>query len=138
MRGKLAALFVITACNSAPHGAATPDAPGGGTHDAPAAMIDAPPMPAAGKIQHVIVIVKENHTFDNYFGSFPGAEGTTTFQLPDGGTGSCGHAPDNTFRDMDHDHEGGLVDWNHGAMNGWDSVSGSSVNGDRLAYAQYH
>ena len=29
-------------------------------------------------IKHVVVIVKENHTFDNYFGSFPGAEGTTT------------------------------------------------------------
>jgi phospholipase C len=26
-------------------------------------------------IEHVIVIVKENHTFDNYFGSFPGANG---------------------------------------------------------------
>src|SRR5260370_22535764 len=30
-------------------------------------------------IEHVIVIVKENHTFDNYFGSFPRAEGTGTF-----------------------------------------------------------
>src|SRR5665213_2440234 len=28
-------------------------------------------------IHHIVVIVKENHTFDNYFGSFPGAEGTT-------------------------------------------------------------
>jgi phospholipase C len=26
-------------------------------------------------IAHVIIIVKENHTFDNYFGTFPGAEG---------------------------------------------------------------
>lgn len=26
-------------------------------------------------IQHVVVIVKENHTFDNYFGTFPGADG---------------------------------------------------------------
>ena len=28
-------------------------------------------------IQHVVIIVKENHSFDNYFGSFPGANGTT-------------------------------------------------------------
>jgi phospholipase C len=26
-------------------------------------------------IEHVVVIVKENHTFDNYFGTFPGANG---------------------------------------------------------------
>jgi phospholipase C len=36
-------------------------------------------MPAksklAGQIDHVVIIVKENHSFDNYFGTFPGAEG---------------------------------------------------------------
>jgi len=26
-------------------------------------------------IEHVVVVVKENHTFDNYFGAFPGAQG---------------------------------------------------------------
>jgi len=30
---------------------------------------------AANPIQHVVVIVQENHTFDNYFGTFPGANG---------------------------------------------------------------
>ncbi len=29
-------------------------------------------------IQHTVFIVKENHTFDNYFGTFPGADGATT------------------------------------------------------------
>ena len=27
------------------------------------------------RIDHVVIIVKENHTFDNYFGTFPGANG---------------------------------------------------------------
>ena len=31
----------------------------------------------SGKIDHVVIIVKENHTFDNYFGTFPGADGAT-------------------------------------------------------------
>ena len=31
----------------------------------------------AGKIEHVVIIVKENHTFDNYFGTFHGADGAT-------------------------------------------------------------
>ena len=26
-------------------------------------------------IEHIVIIVKENHTFDNYFGTFPGAVG---------------------------------------------------------------
>jgi phospholipase C len=30
---------------------------------------------AAAKIQHVIVIMQENRSFDHYFGTFPGAEG---------------------------------------------------------------
>ncbi len=29
----------------------------------------------ADLIDHIVIIVKENHTFDNYFGTFPGAEG---------------------------------------------------------------
>jgi len=32
-------------------------------------------VPAQGLISHVVIIVKENHTFDNYFGTFPGANG---------------------------------------------------------------
>src|SRR5438876_9806771 len=28
-----------------------------------------------GPIHHVVIIVKENHTFDNYFGRFPGVDG---------------------------------------------------------------
>src|SRR5713101_7297230 len=44
-------------------------------------------------VQHVVIIIKENHTFDNYFGTFPGANGDPT--LP--------HAPD-PVRDPPHDH----------------------------------
>ena len=32
---------------------------------------------ATTPIQHVVVIMQENHTFDNYFGLFPGANGYT-------------------------------------------------------------
>jgi phospholipase C len=30
---------------------------------------------AANPIKHIVVIVQENHTFDNYFGTYPGANG---------------------------------------------------------------
>ena len=46
-------------------------------------------------IEHVVIIVKENHTFDNYFGTFPGANGDAT--LP--------HATDPPAHgDPQHDH----------------------------------
>src|SRR5690242_5955262 len=43
-------------------------------------------------IHHVVVIVKENHTFDNYFGTFPGAEGTSICKTSTGNI-ACPHAP---------------------------------------------
>jgi phospholipase C len=33
-------------------------------------------------VQHVVIIVKENHCFDNYFGTFPGADGMTMPRSP--------------------------------------------------------
>ena len=44
-------------------------------------------------IQHVIIIVKENHTFDNYFGTFPGAAGI-----------ALDRAPNPPVHDPRHDH----------------------------------
>jgi phospholipase C len=38
---------------------------------------------AAGKpIQHVVFLMQENHTFDNYFSAFPGAEPVPTLCMP--------------------------------------------------------
>jgi phospholipase C len=120
--------------DAGPLDAGSPDAGDGGEADAGAPDGG---LSSGYPIHHVIVIVKENHTFDNYFGSFPGAEGTSSYRLSDGGTGTCGHAPQNTPRDLNHSHVAALSDWNGGAMNGWDRVAGSSSNGDALAYAQY-
>jgi phospholipase C len=30
------------------------------------------------KIEHVVMIMQENHSFDNYFGTYPGARGIPT------------------------------------------------------------
>jgi phospholipase C len=51
-------------------------------------------MPASSRIKHVVIIVKENHTFDNYFGRFPGVKGV---KLPD----AANPPPD----DPDHKHQ---------------------------------
>ena len=93
--------------------------------------------PTTIPIDHVIVIVKENHTFDNYFGTFPGAEATTTCKTSTGATFPCPHAPDATSRDLCHEHACALHDWDNGKMDGWDTVNGGENASDHLAYAQY-
>ena len=63
-----------------------------GGHDAPVADSPAAPdavTPDTGSglptpIKYVVVIVKENHSFDNYFTNFPGAESSMTAKLHDG------------------------------------------------------
>src|SRR5271165_5828484 len=47
------------------------------------------------KIKHVVVIQQENRSFDNYFGTFPGADGIPmqdgrpTVCVPDPASGEC-------------------------------------------------
>ncbi len=41
----------------------------------PAQASQSKPPSASSVIKHIVVIVEENHTFDNYFGTFPGANG---------------------------------------------------------------
>jgi len=52
----------------------------------------------AGSIDHVVIIVKENHTFDNYFGTFQGANGM-----------SMARSPNPPPRDPDHRHSAWLT-----------------------------
>ena len=59
----------------------------------------------ANPIEHVVIIVKENHTFDNYFGTFPGAAGVT---LP--------QAPDPQVADPLHDHAAWMAAQAHGGL----------------------
>ncbi|HEY3186522.1 MAG TPA: alkaline phosphatase family protein, partial [Solirubrobacteraceae bacterium] len=42
---------------------------------APAAAAAAPPKPVT-PIHHLVVLMQANHSFDNYFGTYPGADGT--------------------------------------------------------------
>lgn len=46
------------------------------------------------QIKHVVIIFKENHTFDNYFGTFPGANGESGLL----------HAQNPPMSDHPHDH----------------------------------
>jgi phospholipase C len=71
-------------------------------HGAPPRTVAAKPIPARPliadgiqKIKHVIVVMQENRSFDNYFGTFPGADGIPrqrgrpTVCIPDPDAGHC-------------------------------------------------
>jgi len=80
------------------------------------------------KIQHVIIIMQENRSFDSYFGTFPGADGIPmsngqpTVCSPDNTTGQC-VKPYPDHADINgggpHGFASGVADINGGAMNGF-------------------
>ncbi len=71
-------------------------------------------------IKHVVFLIKENRTFDNLFGTFPGANGASTAN--DYGTirplirGTDGRLPG----DLPHCYVCGLYAWHQGRMDGFD------------------
>jgi phospholipase C len=81
-----------------------------------------------------VFIVKENRTFDTYFGRFPGADGATSGTRCDGSTVPLTRAIDHTA-DVEHHFIPGLRAVNGGKMNCFDELA----NGQQLqSYVQFH
>jgi phospholipase C len=97
-----------------------------------AAQTASRPAPAGlEKIQHVIWIIQENRSFDNYFGTFPGADGIvpgTCLPVMPGST-SCAkpfHMPAaKPPCDLSHDWEIAHAAYDHGTMDGFVWAEGS-------------
>ncbi len=88
------------------------------------------------KIKHIVFIIKENRTFDNYFGTFPGADGATSGMISTGEVVQLGYTPDRTPHDIDHSFQAAVKAINGGLMNQFDLVAGGNVKGELLAYTQ--
>ena len=78
-------------------------------------------------IEHFVVLMQENHTFDNYFGTYPGVEG-----IPEGicmpvdpfdkNNTECVesfHIGDRPIDDLDHSESTFELQYNEGLMNGF-------------------
>jgi phospholipase C len=89
---------------------------------------------ARRKIEHVVFLIKENRTFDHYFGTFPGADGATEGITCDGQTVPLVQALDRTL-DVEHSFVAGLRAVNGGRMNCFDVLWNG---GDLQSYVQYH
>ena len=86
------------------------------------------PPGALGKIQHIIVIMQENRSFDHYFGTYPGADGipmqngVPTVCVPDPASAQCVKP----FHDANlvnvggpHGQSSAIADINGGKMDGF-------------------
>ncbi|HKQ40402.1 MAG TPA: alkaline phosphatase family protein [Verrucomicrobiae bacterium] len=84
------------------------------------------PLPQRSGIRHFVVVMMENRSFDHFLGWAPGADGRqagltyldrsglpqSTYPLAPDYQG-CGHP------DPDHSYQGGRVEYNSGACDGW-------------------
>lgn len=119
---------------TAPTGpSATGETSGGGTGTTGNGEGSGPTIvPGETPIEHVVFIVKENRSFNNYFATYPGAEGAT-----EGGTIECTErgcrdgpvveltrGVDVYPHDLTHCFRCGLVAINDGRMNGFNRMNG--------------
>jgi len=121
----LLALLVITAC----FGPRTPTPAPTSTALQATATLSPTSTEQSGihKIQHVIIIMQENRSFDSYFGTFPGADGipmqngVPTVCVPDPATGNCVKP----FHDPNDKNAGGP----HGAADAQADIDGGKMDG---------
>ena len=76
-------------------------------------------------IQHIVIIVKENRSFDNYFGTFPGADGTRVGRTSEGRVVRLIHTPDQLLLDIGHAGAAARVAAAGGRMNGFARLPGA-------------
>lgn len=93
-------MFASACSPAAPHAASVTPTAGPTITPLPTLTPAAQPGSVTGsKIEHVVIFMKENHTFDNLFASFPGANGKVTGV----------HAPDQLPTDLSHKHSAALA-----------------------------
>jgi phospholipase C len=102
---------------------------------APAAL----PHPAKSGIEHVIVVMMENRSFDHFLGWLPHADGTQaglSYSDPTGAPQQTYHRAQFDgcgFTDPDHSYSGGRLQYNGGKMDGFLSDKAN----DRFAAGYY-
>ena len=97
---------------------------------------DRKPLPVAASrtpITHVVFLVKENRTYDNLYGLYPGADGTSHGVLADGSTIPLRPLPDKQT-DLQHSYFAAHHDINGGKMNGFSTLLDKSGNVTNLAF----
>jgi phospholipase C len=127
-----ALLFLAAACTLSASGSppsASPNSTSTATSSAPAASATIPPkLHGLDNIQHVVIAMQENRSFDHYFGTFPGADGIAmkdgepTVCIPDPVLGRCVRPyHDPTLKQLGgpHAQKQSIMDVDGGKMDGF-------------------
>jgi len=93
--------------------------------------------PGAAQIKHVVFILKENHTLDNYFGTFPGADGVTSGLIHTGKSVRLGPSPNFFTEDIGHSFGDALLGMDNGKMDKFDLIPGALQRGRLANYTQF-
>ncbi|HKC76538.1 MAG TPA: alkaline phosphatase family protein [Chloroflexota bacterium] len=128
------ALATRSTTGRAPAGHATHRVPAGrATHRVPAGRA----MPRGiDKIDHIVFIIKENHSFDNYFGRFAGADGVTAGRTSTGAVVPLAAAPDQVSPDISHSSRAANLAYDGGRMDAFDRIAGAMALGVDHSYVQ--
>ncbi|MGA8534190.1 MAG: alkaline phosphatase family protein, partial [Candidatus Tumulicola sp.] len=113
--GLLAAAFVLAACS----GGGPSVAPAVGTRPGGPPSQESNVQPAIAKIQHVVLIIQENRSFDDLFSTFPGADGATSGKMHNGTVVPLKEQPLAAL-DINHTYPTYLADYDNGNMDGFD------------------
>jgi phospholipase C len=79
-------------------------------------------MSPGAYIKHVIIVIQENRSFDNFFGSFPGADGATHGEMYNGKIIKLKESDLYSPLAMPNSHQAFVYDYNGGKMNGFSQV----------------
>jgi phospholipase C len=109
---------------------------GPGTHPVAASDIGICDGQGSCPIKHVVFIIKENHSFDNLFAHFPGADGTS-FARVRGKRVPLGTTPDHLPFDIAHTNYSARTAVNHGKMNQFYRLYGAVQFGHDYADSAY-
>jgi phospholipase C len=119
--GICAAIVGLAACNSSSSSFVN-----GGYSAQPATASSPSP------IQHVVIVVQENRTFNDFFATYPGADGTTVAQAEPNSNCSPPILSEQTVylakmplvlkTDLDHKFSGYFTAWDGGKLDGFDKV----------------
>jgi phospholipase C len=87
-------------------------------------------------ITHIVIIDKENRSFDEMFGRFPGADGAWRARLSTGRVVPLGHTPDRLLLDVSHAGAAAVFAVDHGRMDRFDQLPGAWQDGTDIADTQ--
>jgi phospholipase C len=90
-----------------------------------------------GPIRHIILIVKENHSFNNLFGRFPGVNSTTYYKNKKGRWLKLKPTPDQMKSDILNDYSATRKAIDGGKMDGFSLIAGAYQNGQNVADTQF-